>query len=203
MCYLNACGIQWYVAVLAALCGYAMGNISPATILGKIKNVDIRKEGSGNPGTTNVLRVLGKKYAVITLLVDILKGVVAVILGKLLFGDIVGMIAGLFAFIGHVFPVIFKFKGGKGVATALGIILTVSWQIGLAVLGIALLFMIITRTVSAGSVAGAIVFPVIIYFNHPELTVWAVLMALIVLVRHRENIKRLVSGTESKISFKK
>lgn len=191
-----------YIIIIASIIGYALGNISPATIIGKIKNVDIRQEGSGNPGTTNVLRVLGKKAAVATLLIDILKGVIAVIIGKLIGGVAVGMIAGTFAFAGHIWPVMFKFKGGKGVATGIGIILTVNPKMGLIVLAIALSIMALTKTVSAGSVLGAGLFPLVAYFIDTRYILWAVIMAIIVVLRHKENIKRLLKGTESKISFK-
>lgn len=201
--YFSLDGISIYRIVFAVVLGYAIGNVSPAIIIGKIKNVDIRQQGSGNPGTTNVLRVLGKKAAAITLAIDVLKGVVAVLAGNLIGGTATGMIAGIFAFAGHIWPAVFGFKGGKGVATGIGLILTVNPEIGIIVLVTALIIMALTKTVSAGSVFGAVIFPITAYFVDSRYLLWASVTAVIVLVRHKDNIKRLIKGTESKINFKK
>ena len=124
--------MQWDLYdVLMILAAYLIGNISPAIILGKISGVDIKKEGSGNAGTTNVLRVLGKKAALITLIVDISKGFLAVRLGMLL-GYETGAICAVAVFCGHIWPCFYRFKGGKGVATAFGALLSINWMLGLA-----------------------------------------------------------------------
>lgn len=123
--------MQWNLYdVLAILAAYLIGNISPAIILGKLSGVDIKKEGSGNAGTTNVLRVLGKKAAFITLVIDIAKGFLAVRLG-MLFGYETGAVCAVAVFCGHIWPCFYRFKGGKGVATAFGALLAINWMLGL------------------------------------------------------------------------
>ncbi len=205
-------GLNITVSIAAIIIAYFMGNISPAILIGRMYGVDIKKEGSGNAGTTNVLRVLGKKAAVATLLIDILKGVFAVLLGKLLGYDhflppdyalMLSMICGFAAFVGHIWPILFGFKGGKGVATAIGIILTVDFKLGLMVAAVALVVIALTKRVSAGSVVGAIFFPIVAYLINPYYTLWAIAMALVVIIKHRENIKRLIKGTEPKLNLKK
>lgn len=197
--------------LITLIVSYFLGNISPAIIIGKLNGIDIRKEGSGNAGTTNVLRVLGKKAAVATLVIDILKGVLAVILGRLIGSYYLmpeqamsfTMACGFAAFVGHIWPLVFKFKGGKGVATAIGIILTVDYKMGLIVAAIALAIMAITRRVSAGSVIGAISLPIVSFFINPAYTFWSAVMAAVVVVKHRANIVRLLKGEEPKFSLKK
>jgi glycerol-3-phosphate acyltransferase PlsY len=200
------------IYILAIIISYFIGNISPAIILGKIYGVDIKKEGSGNAGTTNALRVLGKKAGVITLLVDVLKGVIVVLIAKHLFWNsepIVALLCALAVFCGHIWPVIFGFKGGKGVATAFGIIVAVHWCLGLAALAIVLLVVVITKRMSAGSIAGAISVPILAYFLTPvdvdQLTfvLWAVILGAIVIIKHRANLVRLFKGEEPKLNFKK
>ena len=137
--------------VLTIVAAYFLGNISPSILLGRAMGVDIKKEGSGNAGTTNALRVLGKKAAVITLVVDIGKGVLAVLLGNLLAGPQAAMYCALAAFAGHVWPAMFHFKGGKGVAVAFGAIVTMNWQLGLLCLTIVAVVVLLTRMVSAGA----------------------------------------------------
>jgi len=188
-----------------------MGNISPAILIGRLHGIDIKKEGSGNAGTTNVLRVLGKKAAVATLLIDIFKGVFAVLLGKLAafyflkpeVAPYLAMACGLAVFCGHIWPIAFGFKGGKGVATAFGVLMAVSPFLGLVELGIVILVVVVSRMVSMGSVAAAVAFPFVANYYDPRYLGWGLLMALIVLYKHNTNITRLVKGEESKISFKK
>ncbi|QHI71482.1 glycerol-3-phosphate 1-O-acyltransferase PlsY [Aminipila terrae] len=204
-------GMAIAVMIIAGIIAYFMGNISPAILIGRLHGIDIKKEGSGNAGTTNVLRVLGKKAAVATLLIDIFKGVFAVLLGKLAaafflppeFAPYTAMICGLAVFSGHIWPVTFGFKGGKGVATAFGVLMAISPFLGLAELGIVIVVVAISRMVSLGSVIAAIAFPFIANYYDPRYLGWGLLMALIVLYKHNANISRLVKGEESKISFKK
>lgn len=190
----------WIFAIIAS---YFIGNISPATLVAKAAGIDIRKEGSGNPGTTNVLRVLGKKAAAGTLVIDILKGVAAVLLGGFLGNDWLGVLCGFAAFIGHLWPVVFHFKGGKGIATAFGILLAVDLLVAVICLGCALLGMLMSRRVSIGSISGAVSLPVMIgIFESEYLPVFTV-MAILVIFRHRSNIQRIIRGEESKLNFKK
>jgi len=192
-----------FMFILVIVIAYFLGNISPSTLIGRAMGVDIKKEGSGNAGTTNALRVLGKKAAVITLIVDIGKGVVAVLLGNALAGPEAAMYCALAAFIGHIWPVMFKFKGGKGVAVAFGTIVAINWQLGLLCLAVVAVVVLLTKMVSAGSVTVAIVFPVLAYFMEPDFLYVGIVMAALLLYAHRGNIKRLIKGEENKLSFKK
>ena len=206
-----------------AIIAYLIGSINFSILISKKKaGYDIRQKGSGNAGTTNMLRNLGKKYAAITLICDVLKGVVAIgiaiIVGNIL-GDtnkaLLVQIAGVAVVIGHTFPIFFGFKGGKGVATSLGILLMTNWQLGLICLVFALVLMALTRVVSMGSIAAAILYPVLTLFvggGHYIVEssglgngyfIYSVILAIIVIFNHRENIKRILSGTENKISFNK
>ena len=156
--------------IIVGLIAYLLGSISFSIIFTqKFAHVDVRTKGSGNAGSTNVLRVAGKKAAALTLLCDVLKGVVAIliafIVGKIIKAEpnicaILCEIAGILVVIGHTFPIFFKFKGGKGVATSLGVLLTINWRLGLICLVFALVIMIITRIVSLGSISAAVLFPV-------------------------------------------
>ena len=202
---------------IVAIIAYCLGSISFSVLISKkMAGFDVREKGSKNAGSTNVLRTVGKKAAAITLVCDILKGVVAVLIAVLLGNIIEGtdkallvQIAGLLAVLGHTFPVFFKFKGGKGVATALGVLVVANWQIALICLVFALLLMIITKMVSVGSLGAAVLFPVLTmfigqnYIVEGSYLIFGVLMALIVIYNHRANLKRLANGTENKISFKK
>ena len=177
---------------------------------------DIRDKGSGNAGSTNVLRTVGKKAAALTLLCDVLKGVVAILVA-IITGAIVKenqalliQIAGIAVILGHTFPIFFEFKGGKGIATALGVLLITNWQIGLICLVFALVLMVLTRIVSLGSVAAAILFPVLTFFIHEHYIVagsgyfiYSIIIAILVIFNHRSNVKRLLNGTENRLSFKK
>ncbi len=199
-----------------AIIAYLIGSINFSVILSKkMAGFDVREKGSGNAGTTNMLRSVGKKAAVITLICDILKGVVAILiamaLGKI-FSDVNGalliQVAGVAVIIGHTFPIFFKFKGGKGVATSLGVLIMSNWQIGLICLVFALILIILTQMVSVGSIAAAILYPVLTLFI-PEnyivpgnYIIYSIVLAIIIIFNHRENVKRLLNGTENRISFK-
>ena len=205
--------------IIVGIVAYLIGSISFSIIISKkFAGFDVREKGSGNAGTTNVLRSVGKKAALLTLLGDILKGVIAI-----LFAIIVGsiakdldkallvQIAGISVVIGHTFPIFFGFKGGKGVATALGVLLMTNWQIGLICTVFALVLIALTKMVSMGSVGAAILFPVLTLFINTNYTVqtggsyliYSIILAVIVAFNHRSNIKRILSGTENKLSFKK
>lgn len=201
------------VYVLVGLVAYLIGSISFAIIFSKkFAGFDVREKGSNNAGTTNVLRTVGKRAAALTLICDILKGVVSVLLAMLAANiwketdaELIKYLAGLMAIIGHTFPVYYGFKGGKGVATSLGVLLVVHPQIGIICLVFALIIMIATRLVSLGSVLAATLFPILTVFMVDSFgaKVISILIALLVIFNHRSNIKRLKNGTENKISFKK
>lgn len=201
------------IYLLVALVAYLIGSISFSVIFTKkIAGFDVREKGSKNAGSTNVLRTAGKGVAALTLVCDILKGVVAVLLaigiGKIdKFENIeyLVQVAAMMAVLGHTFPIFFKFKGGKGVATSLGIILLINWQIGLICLVFALALIILSRMVSLGSVSAAILFPVLTIFIDTnyivpgDYRIFGIVLGAFICFNHRTNIKRLLSGTENKI----
>ena len=202
--------------IVVAVIAYLIGSINFSVIISKkMAGFDVREKGSGNAGSTNVLRTVGKKAAVITLVCDILKGVVSILIAKLvgniwkdLDGALLVQLAGILVVIGHTFPVFFKFKGGKGVATSLGVLVTTNWQIGLICLVFALVLIALTRMVSVGSMAAAILYPVLTIFIGQNYIVpgnyiiSSIILAILVVFNHRSNVKRLFTGTENKISFK-
>lgn len=189
--------------IAAIVISYFLGNISPSILIGRAKGVDIRKEGSGNAGTTNTLRVIGKKAAAAVLIIDILKGVAAVLLGRYIGGQELAMYCGLAVFLGHIWPAVFGFRGGKGIATAFGVALAWAPLLGLVELAIAAIFLVTTKRVSVGSVAAAIIFPLTAYYFDPGYLPVTAVMAIIVVIKHRRNIMRLIKGEEPKVSFKK
>ena len=209
--------------IIVAIIAYLIGSVNFSIIISKkMAGFDVREKGSGNAGSTNMLRSVGKKAAAITLICDILKGVISIsisiILGKMIQGvnkELLVQIAGIAVVIGHTFPIFFQFKGGKGVATSLGVLLMSNWQIGLICLVFALVLMILTRIVSLGSCGAAVLFPVLTLFineNYTVLTagkkgttylVYSIILAAIVLFNHRSNIKRILNGTENRLGSKK
>ena len=207
------------IYIIVAVIAYLLGSISFSVIISKkMAGFDVREKGSGNAGTTNVLRSVGKKAAVITLILDVLKGVLAVLVAYIA-GNIVKegvdkalliQIAGLLVIVGHTFPIFFGFKGGKGIATALGVLLITNWNIGLICLVFALVLMALTKMVSLGSISAAILFPVLIlfmphtaYLVDGNYIIYSILIAVLVVFNHRANVKRLLNGTENKLDFKK
>ena len=188
----------WFVLVIVI--SYCLGNISPATLQAREKGIDIKKAGSGNAGTTNTLRVLGPKAALVTMVVDIAKGALAVSLAYI-FAPHAAMYCALAVFIGHIWPVFLKFKGGKGVATAFGAVVTLDWRLGLLSMLIVVLAVLLTRKVSLGSIIIGLAFPVECYFMKPDFIYVGTIMALLVLFKHRSNFVRLIHGEEDSISF--
>ncbi|UTR09609.1 glycerol-3-phosphate 1-O-acyltransferase PlsY [Evansella sp. LMS18] len=197
-------------AVISIIISYLIGAISFSYLLAKkLKKVDIRQHGSGNAGATNTLRVLGVGPAIAVLLLDCLKGVAAVLLGFWLTGE--GMVAaacGIAAIAGHNWPVYFGFRGGKGVATTIGVLATLVFFAALIAGIIAIISIVITRYVSLGSLIFIVLTTVITFFFHgffdypAYLSYFILFIALLTLWRHRTNIKRLFQGTESKIGEK-
>ncbi len=205
--------MEWLWLLLVVAMAYLIGSISSAILIGKmIGGDDIRSHGSGNAGATNALRTYGKKAAILVLVLDCLKAVVAILLGMLL-ARMAGLeprygaySAGVGAALGHNFPVYFHFRGGKGVLVSAVYMLFADWRIGLVVLVFAFLLMAITRYVSLGSILGATAFFVISLFVHwgdVIYLVFALIMAGTLVVMHHANIKRLLQGTESKLGQKK
>ncbi len=193
-------------STIVALCivigaSYLIGSIPTGLLLGKAYGIDVRNEGSGNIGATNLYRTVGRKVGIITLIGDCLKGLLPVLLVK--FSALPPEFAawvGLAAFCGHVFSLFLKFKGGKGVATALGVFLALSPQAVAVAIGLFAVVMFLWRYVSLGSICAAAAMPPAVFFlgGNNNVTAVTVAIAVIVIIRHRENIKRLLSGTENK-----
>ena len=191
----------WPYTMLAFFGGYLSGSVAYGLLLGKMSGLgDIRKAGSGNIGATNVLRLGGKKLAAATLLLDALKGFIPVLIARQIHMDY-AVLAALGAFIGHLFPVWLGFKGGKGVAVALGVIFALSWQLGLILCLIWLAVAMISHYSSAAALAAFGLAPLVagrVTADFQIVTV-TLLIAAMVWIRHRENIRRLINDTESKI----
>lgn len=202
------------IYILVSVIAYFIGSISFSVILSrKFAGFDVRDKGSKNAGATNVLRTVGTKVAALTLVCDILKGVIAIVIaiiaGKIWTDvdmEILKYLAGFFAILGHTFPIFFEFRGGKGVATALGVLITLNWKIGLICLIFALIIIAFTRMVSVGSILSAVLYPILTVFMGEAsfgAVIISILITLLVIFNHRENLKRIKDGTENKLSFKK
>ena len=202
--------------IVTAMIAYLIGSVNFSVLISKkMAGFDVRDKGSGNGGTTNILRTVGKKAAILTLVADILKGVVAVLIAvgieKIVHTEtaIFVQIAAVAVVVGHTFPVFFGFRGGKGVATSLGILLLLNWEIGLICFIFAISLMAVTRMVSLGSISAAVLFPVLTIFIHEHYLVdgnyliFGIIMAAFIIFNHRTNVKRILNGTENKLSFKK
>ncbi len=207
--------------VLIAVISYFLGSLNFGVILSKsMKKEDVRNSGSGNAGTTNMMRTYGKAWGFLTIAGDILKVVLAIFIAfkimpvdefKVAIGSIsdypqvvLKSFAGLFAVLGHIFPCYFQFKGGKGVATSGGMVIVIDWKIALILLAIFALTILLTKYVSLGSLLMAVFYPVFIgiFYKDIVLVSIALVFTMIVVVAHRENVKRLLNGTENKISLK-
>lgn len=184
---------------LTIIIAYALGSISPSIIMGKLAGIDIKKEGSGNAGATNTLRVLGKKAAIITLLIDISKGVIAVYLAGCLFGDLHSYIACIFVILGHIFPIWYNFKGGKGVAVSFGALLAVNPLIAVSALLVVIVFVLLFRMVSLGSIMAALSAPIFSYFFESEFVPYVIFPAILIIYMHRSNIIRIIKRQENKL----
>jgi len=196
--------LKYFIVIITA---YLLGSLNFSIIISKYTNgSDIRGFGSGNAGITNYIRSFGTKSAFGVLAGDMLKCVVAVVFAGWLMGFMGKLVAGIFVILGHMFPVYFGFKGGKGVLTAAALILTLDWRIFLIGIGLFIAVVLSTKYVSLGSMIGVSVVPFCVYFFYDR-NWWfvgaTVLIAAIVVFMHRANIKRLINGTESKFKFKK
>ncbi|WP_300278262.1 glycerol-3-phosphate 1-O-acyltransferase PlsY [Peptacetobacter sp.] len=197
--------------IVIAIIAYLLGNISTSYIIAKrVAGIDIRTKGSGNAGSTNVLRTLGKKAGVMTFLGDVLKGMIAVliayIIAKLVNIDIITAkyIAVVFVVAGHNWPVFLGFRGGKGVATSLGAMLAVNPIAALSCLGVFIVIVLITKYISLGSVLGIACSPIFMYLmKKNEGIPVTIFLVISVIYTHRENIKRILNGTERKLGEKK
>ena len=192
--------------LLVVIIGYFLGSISSGVVLSKlIKKSDIRSQGSGNAGTTNMLRIHGKGMALITFLCDILKGVIAVYIGKALVGGVLGGVLGVLgAVLGHNYPIFFGFKGGKGIATSFGSLLFVYPIQALAAFTVFLILVYITHYVSVDSIVAAFTLPALVLLTTPfDPIIWTIMVFLgsMVIYRHKSNIVRLMQHKENKLDF--
>jgi len=194
-------------AIIAIVIAYLIGSLSTAIIACKLVGLpDPRGQGSGNPGATNVLRFGGKKVAIIVLLGDMIKGLLPVLAVSLMGASPLQIaLTGAAAFLGHLYPVFFDFKGGKGVATALGVILAISWLAGLTVLAVWLLVAATLRYSSLAALCASASAPLICWFYRPEISIVVVMIGIsgLLIWRHHSNIKNLLNGTEPRIGKKK
>ena len=198
-----------YNVILALLFGYLLGSIPFGLLITRAAGLgDVRKIGSGNIGATNVLRTGNKGLAAATLVLDALKGTAAVMIARHYGHDFgpwagLGLWAGLGAFLGHLFPVWLGFKGGKGVATYLGVLIALGWHVGLIFIVVWLAMAFLFRYSSLAALTAAVIVPIALYFwSTPETAGLFLVMSLIVIFKHRENISRLLAGTEGKIGAK-
>lgn len=190
---------------LVALAAYLLGAVPFGMVIAKLLGLgNLREIGSGNIGATNVLRTGSKPAAAATLILDAAKGAIAVILARSFVGEDAAQLAGATAFLGHCFPVYLKFKGGKGVATFLGTVLALSWPVGVAACVIWLACAFAFRFSSLSALMAALMTPVFAWgFGQQEFVVLTCFLAVLIWLRHRENIIRLLSGTEPRIGTKK
>ncbi len=202
------------LSIILCVLAYLLGSVSTALVVSKLGyGIDIREHGSGNAGATNAFRVLGKKAGIIVMLGDILKGLLAVQMAHLHGGFIQGtddfinfqVILGICSVLGHVFPIWSQFRGGKGIATLFGMILSIQPIVALLLVIVFTTMLLFTKYVSLSSIVTSIAFPIIILviFREPELMyrIFAVAAALVVVITHHKNINRLVAGNESKMSL--
>jgi glycerol-3-phosphate acyltransferase PlsY len=187
------------VEIFLILLGYLLGSVPVGFLLGLRSGIDVRETGSGNVGATNVARVVGKRQGILTLIVDTVKGFLPVILAIQLGASLAAtVLVGAAAFIGHLYPIFLKFKGGKGVATALGVFLAVAPLATLVLVALFAFTVLASRIVSLSSILAAVAAPIIFWlFSYPPLVVgMAVFIALAITWRHQSNIRRMMNGSE-------
>ena len=192
--------------VLVSIIAYLLGNVATSYIVSKVfGKIDIREYGSGNAGSTNVLRVLGAKAAVIAFSGDVLKGTAAVLIGRYIGGSYGEILAGIFVIAGHNWPVFLGGKGGKGIATTIGLMLPIDPLMVVLILIVGIIVIITTRYVSLASITGVTIYPIamIVTKKPAEYIAFSLILSAIAIYRHRANIERLLKGTESKFGQKK
>ena len=197
----------WLKYLLIAVICYFLGNISTGLLIGKLTaQIDIRQHGSGNAGTTNVMRTLGWAPSLLTLAGDVLKAVLAVVIGRAIAGEIGWIVGAVAVLLGHNWPVVFGFKGGKGMACSLGIILATEPLFALTVLAVQVLVLVLTRYMSVASLTTSVLYPVLVICFHASDTpyvVFSILAACLAIFCHRSNISRLIHRTENRLDFSK
>ena len=195
------------MVVVLMIVAYILGSIPNALWIGKVfKGIDVREHGSKNTGATNAARVLGAKLGILTLILDISKGAIPTLIATMLLDSSISVIlVGICAILGHSFSIFMKFKGGKAVATTVGVFIVL--VPGAILLAAVIFFLVfgITRYVSLSSMIGAISLPIwiILFYKNIPLTIFGIIIAILIIVRHKSNIQRLLNGTESKFSINK
>ena len=195
------------MVVVLMIVAYILGSIPNALWIGKVfKGIDVREHGSKNTGSTNAARVLGAKLGILTLILDISKGAIPTLIATMLLDSTISAIlVGICAILGHSFSIFMKFKGGKAVATTVGVFIVL--VPGAILLAAVIFFLVfgITRYVSLSSMIGAISLPIwiILFYKNILLTIFGIIIAILIIVRHKSNIQRLLNGTESKFSINK
>lgn len=191
----------YQMLALAAIAGYLLGSIPFGMVIARVMGLgNLRDIGSGNIGATNVLRTGNKGAAALTLIFDAGKGAVAVLVARALIGEDAAQIAGLGAFLGHLFPIWLRFRGGKGVATFLGILLALYLPLGLAACGTWLLVAVLMRMSSLAALATAALIPLwMLYLGHADMLLLGAIFTVLIYLRHGENLRRIKAGTEPKI----
>ena len=189
--------------ILSAAIGYGLGQLSPAALLSKLKNKDLRENGTGNLGATNTMLVFGKAYGIAVMIFDVLKAYFAIKIAKVLFSKYVfaGLIAGCFAVIGHIFPAYLNFRGGKGVASFAGLILAYDVRVLLGLLFVAIIIMIMTDTGHYGPASAAVLFPVWLWIKVKSIFVFGGVAAVggLIIYKHRENFTKAKEGKEIRV----
>ena len=186
------------------LVGYLIGTIPCSYFVGKVMgNIDVREHGSGNAGATNVLRTVGKKAALIALIGDVAKGIIPAILGQMVLGMDGAVLCAIFAVVGHCYPITLGFKGGKGVATAGGMIIGTNPLVALGLFTYMFILIKKTKYVSLASITAAIIYPIIfwILYDSTIVRLGSILLGLLIIFKHRANIKRLLTQSESKTTL--
>lgn len=200
-----------FIKVLISLIiGYFLGSINTSIIVSKAYGIDIREHGSKNAGMTNILRTLGKFAAFLTIVGDVFKSIISCLIGLYVVGYVGGagnlglMAGGIGAVVGHIWPIYFGFRGGKGVLSSISVVFMMNWKIGLVLMVIFLVLVLVTRYVSLGSTSTSLLFPVVasFYGESAVFIIFASILAILVIVMHRSNIRRLIKGEESKIGIK-
>lgn len=201
----------------ALLIGYLLGGVQSAILVSRLKGIDIREQGSGNAGTTNTIRILGKKAGALVLIIDILKAVAAIWLAKVIFSGshhdasiLIALYSGIGAILGHSYPLFFNFKGGKGIATTAGTLIGIDIRLFLIGAAVFLICFGITKIVSMSSLLMTATIPILIIIAYAgkgsiglEAMVLALLITAFTFYRHKANIRRLIDGTEAKLTSKK
>lgn len=192
--------------ILCLILGYLLGSLNFAIIYSKLRGDDIRNHGSGNAGATNVLRTYGKLPALFVFLLDISKGVIAVLLVRSVFhSELLECSAALGAVLGHNFPIYYKFAGGKGVSTSLAVLLALHYPTALIAMATFIIVVLVTKYVSLSSILAAVAAMVwaFVFFRISEFSVFCAIIGILCIVRHHANIKRLINGTENKLGQKR